>query len=322
MDDPLIWVRAVHFAATILVTGVVFFSVFISEPAFRKAGGDERVATAVRTWLARFVWIGSLATVVSGAAWLLFVAARMVDLPLVETFSGPAVLTVLTRTDFGRDWMVRLVLTVLLSGVLFPSIFNRLVKSRGTIFVVVLFAAGLVGTLAWAGHGAAGTGFNGSVHLTADILHLVAAAAWVGSLVPLAVLLGAAARSRDEFSARMAREAVLRFSTLGVVSVGMLLASGIINTLMLAGSVAALVGTDYGRLLLLKIALFVVMLTIAGVNRIVLTPRLVRAQSSSQYLLRQLRNNSLIEAAIGAIILVIVGVLGTLPPGIQELAAR
>jgi copper resistance protein D len=90
---------------------------------------------------------------------------------------------------------------------------------------------------------------------------------------------------------------------------------------MLVGSVASLVGTDYGRLLLLKIALFCVMLAIAGVNRIVLTPRLNAAHGGAQYLLRQLRINSVIEATIGMIILVIVGVLGTLPPGIQEHAA-
>jgi len=78
-----------------------------------------------------------------------------------------------------------------------------------------------------------------------------------------------------------AREAVLRLSTLGIVSVVTLVATGIINILMLVGSVAALVGTDYGRLLLVKIALFLVMLAIAGVNRLLLTPQRALALEAS-----------------------------------------
>jgi len=40
LDDPLIWVRAIHFAATLSVAGVVFFLFFIGEPAFRAADGQ------------------------------------------------------------------------------------------------------------------------------------------------------------------------------------------------------------------------------------------------------------------------------------------
>ena len=43
---------------------------------------------------------------------------------------------------------------------------------------------------------------------------------------------------------------------------------------MLVGSLQALIGTDYGRLLVLKIALFAGMLAIAAANRFVVTPRL------------------------------------------------
>jgi len=62
------------------------------------------------------------------------------------------------------------------------------------------------------------------------------------------------------------------------------------------------------------------MLSIAAVNRLRLTPRLVQHLDSigSHDALRQLRNNSLIEATVGAIILAVVGVLGTLPPGLDE----
>jgi hypothetical protein len=70
--------------------------------------------------------------------------------------------------------------------------------------------------------------------------------------------------------------------------------------------------------LLVKIALFLVMLAIAAVNRMRLTPRLVGGGAAASPALRQLRTNALIEAVIGALILLIVAVLGTLPPGRED----
>ena len=34
MDDPLVFARAVHFAATLSVTGVALFNVFVAQPVF------------------------------------------------------------------------------------------------------------------------------------------------------------------------------------------------------------------------------------------------------------------------------------------------
>ena len=51
MDDPLVYVRAVHFAATISVAGVAFFVVFVAEPAFRKSMPARRSSQIIRrTW--------------------------------------------------------------------------------------------------------------------------------------------------------------------------------------------------------------------------------------------------------------------------------
>jgi nitrogen fixation protein FixH len=108
----------------------------------------------------------------------------------------------------------------------------------------------------------------------------------------------------------------LRFSTLGIVSVATLLVTGLVNTWYLSGSIAALVGTDYGRLLLAKIALFFGMVAIAAVNRLWLTPQIVQNASiaTAQQGLRALRRNAAIEAAAGAVVIMIAAVLGTLPP--------
>ena len=70
--------------------------------------------------------------------------------------------------------------------------------------------------------------------------------------------------------------------------------TGVINTWNLVGSVGALFGTGYGRLLMVKVALFLMMLGIATVNRLQLSPRLEVDGTT-----RKLERNSLIEAGLG-----------------------
>jgi putative copper resistance protein D len=317
MDDPLIWWRAVHFAATTMVAGVVFFLAFVGEPAFAFAGKRADLPALVRSRLGAMAWVGLLLVVVSGAAWLVLLAQQISDGTLTAVLWDGIVWIVLTRTGFGTDWAVRLGFVVLLT-VSLPIGPARAGALRR--YVAVAAAAALVGALGFAGHAAAGAGIEGLVHLAADIVHLVAAAAWVGALVPLAMLLHAAGRDPDQPAMAVARKATQRFSATGVASVGALLVTGMVNTWVLAGSVAALLDTDYGRLLMAKIALFLVMVAVAAVNRRLLTPRLVQEfdPAAARGALRRLRNNSLAEAAIAAVILIIVGALGTLPPGLHD----
>ena len=159
----------------------------------------------------------------------------------------------------------------------------------------MLAAASLAGTLAWAGHGTGGAGLPGSIHLAADFLHLIAAAAWVGGLLPLAMMLTAAGKAS---SFGVARAASLRFSAYGIAAVGTLLLP-VRSILGISRAVSqALTATDYGHLLLVKIALFLVMVALATVNRLRLTPRLVEAagtrgmQDASRQLMVMSRSKS------------------------------
>jgi copper resistance protein D len=318
LDDPLIYVRAIHFAATLSVGGVAFFIVFIAEPAFRNAGSDTSTATMIRRRLAWIAWIGLLLTVVSGAVWLVVIAQSMSDRALADVFSDGLLWTVLLQTGFGRAWRDRFVLACLLGAMFVAFLSAWGVKSRWVKSVVVALAVALIGTLAWAGHAVGGPSVEGTVHPIADVVHLVAAAAWVGTLLPLALLLAAA--GRDGASLAIARTATVRFSTFGIGSVATLLVTGSINTWYLAGSVSALTETNYGRLLLAKIAVFLGMVAIAAVNRLRLTPRLARDARTAiaADALIQLRRNAAIEVAAGAIVIALVAVLGVTPPGLHE----
>jgi len=303
--DPIVYARAVHFAATIALAGVSFFVVFVV---------DARTMKALRRPLAVIAWISLAFALVSGAAWLVLTAASMSGQAAADAVAPDVLWAVLSRTDFGNDWLVRFALACATAAVLVPLLSSQNARPGWLQAAAAILSAAFVGALAWAGHAIGGQGLEGVLHPAADVLHLIAAAAWLGTLVPLALLLGLAANEAAALAT--ARAATLRFSTLGVIAVGTLLLSGIVNTWYLAGSIPALLGTDYGRLLLLKIALFLAMVAVAAINRLRLTPRLLddsnpAAAHDARW---KLRRNATVEASLGAVIIAIVAQLGVLPP--------
>ena len=179
--------------------------------------------------------------------------------------------------------------------------------------LALIAAVSLVASIALTGHAASTPDKLGYLHLASDALHLTAASAWVGGLLPLSLLLGAARRRKDWASFEL--DAVQRFSNLGIASVATLILSGFVNAWILVGSFRGLVVTGYGQLLMLKLAAFAAMLALGAFNRFVLTPRLALASDDArQDAHRALSRNTLIEIALGLSIFAMVGVLGTLHP--------
>jgi putative copper resistance protein D len=302
LTDPIVYVRAVHFAGTILAAGTVFFQLVVAEPAFAAAGdviypAMERLR---RQW-SWLVWFSLAVAVLSAAVWLVLLAAAIYGAPITEVWANGGVWTVATETRFGQVWSARLGLAVLLA-------LSLAARSRWS-FVPVVLAAGLLIAPAWTGHAGAAPGLAGQLHVVADALHLLAAGAWIGALLPLAMLLAAARSTEEAGWKNIVGGAIRRFSLLGIASVGVLLATGIVNTWYEVGSFASLVATAYGRLIVLKLGLFAAMVAIAAVNRFQLTPRLAAAGA-----VRKLQRNSLAEAALGFAAVLVVGFLGTMAP--------
>jgi copper resistance protein D len=305
--DPLTAVRAFHFAATAIVAGTAFFRHVIAEPVLRREpDGGVPAFTLLRSRLDATAAIALAAAFVSGVLWLPLEAAAISGLSLADVYAQNVIWTVLTETRFGHVCAVRSLIAILLALYLWAGREQR-GRQRGTLAVAL--AGSFLAALAWTGHAGAGTSWSADLHLAADTLHLLAAGAWIGGLVPLALTLASARSAGDETRARIAIGATARFSTLGLVSVGTLVSTGLVNTWFLAGSVASITGTDYGRLLMVKLALFAVMFSVATVNRIALAERLPDAAA-----IRQLRINCGVEFILGIAVIVIASTLGTLPP--------
>jgi len=310
IDCPLVVIRAIHFAATAVTVGALIFRAVVAEPALR----STPVAIAVvRSQIRLIASIGLAIAAATGLVWFQLQAVSMSGLPIGEAMTSDVLSTVLNETQFGLMSKVRFALAVILAACL---VYDRFAQAR---WLALGSALGFLAAIAWTGHAGSTPGEMGGLHLAADALHLIAAAGWIGGLVSLALLLAAGRRNKGLAWASLARRAVQRFSTLGIVSVGTLLATGVINAWILVGSIHALIVTGYGQLLMLKLVVFAMMLVFAAINRIWLTPRLGFSPENEPQLeaLRQLTRNSIIEIALGLTIFAIVGVLGTLHPAIH-----
>jgi len=296
--DPLIFVRAIHFVATVLACGTVSFIVLVAEPAapLKKAAGFA----ALRHRLVILIWIALAVAILSGAAWLVLLASDILGASIADVCLHGGVWPVLADTQFGLVWSGRLVLALLLGALVVQP------TMRG---LQLALAAALIALLALVGHAGATPGTAGRFHLASDMVHLLGAGAWLGGLPALVLLLARARRAAHPIWNGVAVIATRRFSTVGIFSVGALLATGVINSWNLLSGPRDLVTTDYGRLVALKIGLFASMVALAAVNRFYLTPRLPKLR-----VLRALERNTLAEILLGLCVLLFVSVLGTLPP--------
>jgi len=302
-NGAMIATRAVHFAATATVTGTLVFRAVVANPVLQS---QEAVAKPFRTQTLRVAWINLAVAVISGLTWVLLLTMSLSDEGLGEAVMSGALRDVLNLTQFGLISQIRLALAIALAICL---AFDRLAPAR---WLALGLALGLIIAIAWTGHAGSTPYRLGDLHLAADALHLIAAAAWIGGLPSLVLLLAAVRGNKALAGASVAQAAAQSFSTLGVVSVGTLLLSGIVNTWILVGSFRGLLFDGYGIVLMLKLAVFAAMLGFAAVNRFWLTPQL--AGSPDVAALRQLIRNSVIEIVLGFVIFAIVGVLGTLHP--------
>jgi copper transport protein len=135
--------------------------------------------------------------------------------------------------------------------------------------VLGVAAAGALFVHAQAGH-AETTSSVRLLNVADQWLHMLAAGVWVGGLVWL--LLGLRGLDR---AARAA--AVRRFSQLAFAAVTVIAVTGVLRAVPEVGSLAALVSTSFGVVLLLKAGLFVVLMGVAWRNRYRLVPRVVRS---------------------------------------------
>jgi len=304
IESLVVLARLVQYAGAAMLFGAPLFYLY-GLPA--DGPGAARTSAGTKG----LVVVAGLLTAI-GCGLALLAQTAMMTGALADALDPEALVMVATGTQFGVSVMTRAVAglaALAVAATLRPS--TRLWRASAGLGAVAL------ASFAWSGHGADGEGAAGLFKLAADVLHLLAAGVWLGALAAL-LLLALGARRAPTAVVQALHRALEGFSGVGSLVVAALVLTGLISSWFLVGPthILEMASTTWGAVLLAKLSVFVLMLSLAALNRFVLTPRLQRAIASLDpaSALAALRKSLLLEAAAGLSVLILVSWLGTLAP--------
>ncbi|MDX6538133.1 MAG: copper transport protein [Gaiellales bacterium] len=267
----LVGSRSVLLLALLAAVGLLAFRAVVVRP-LQVEGGNERALRSV--------------TVAAGAALLLALVAAPVYLVLAtaefslrpRTDLG-AIIPLVRDSSFGRSfsdlWAVLGLLALASALSLRLDRPGRPRRSGEALLAIV--GAGGCAAAALAFPGLAGHPSTTSpvgLMLALDWAHLAAASIWIGGLIGLLVL--AAATEPGRRVAALAA-VVPRFSRAAVVSVAVLLVTGIIASVVHLPTLSSLWQTSYGKAIVAKSVLLAFALVLGALNNLRSRPRLAAA---------------------------------------------
>jgi copper transport protein len=284
-------VRAVQFAAITLAIGVLASLLFAWMPALRETtGASEAWRTAAGAFAGRSRRLLAAAAIAG-------IASALVALPLqAATAEGASVWSALDRapdvlsTRFGVVWgvgaLLWLAVLTMAAGVrdAVPTLRPATVGATGLALAgtragTVALAVPVVALAFLPGLGGhAGTQSPEAVLLPANVLHVLAAGVWIGGIATLVLALPAATRRLDPPDRTPLLAAVVgRFSGTALVAVAVLVAAGVLQGVLELDAVEDLWTTGFGRAVLVKSALVLVLVGLGALNRRRTVPGLRRA---------------------------------------------
>jgi copper transport protein len=179
-------------------------------------------------------------------------------LPLSKMVS-PSVTREVLRTRFGEVYLLRLLILVFMAAPLVRRLFAPAALPRWWTAAGLATAVGLLVTPGLAGHAAAGSLV--ALAIPFDLVHLAGAAVWVGGLTMLGVAV--LIHRGDREGAGPLTTVAPRFSQWALISVLAIAVSGGFAAWRQIGSLSAVTTTTFGRLVLAKTIIFVVLIMVA-----------------------------------------------------------
>jgi putative copper resistance protein D len=283
-DAAAVCAKALTYAATLSAAGGIFFLSY----------NGNLLHEAQRSRIRRLVGALLVASALASCARILLSAASMSG-ELAGMFDSGLARMILGAGE-GRATGIRMVgLALAALAILFRSRL-RVLALTGAIIASISFAG--IGHVHALPASAAPSLLLG--------LHLLCAAFWLGALGPLLIA------ARDGNESQMALLAS-RFGKLALGAVALLLSVGLSLLWILIGDAAPFWDSDYGRMMVIKLLAVAVLLGIAAVNKLYLTPKLLNSHAKA---IIQLRRSIQAEMVSGALILLITATFTTVsgPP--------
>ena len=257
----------------------------------------KRLGQAIAASSNFLIVAASSLAVLSTVAWLPIEAA-MIRESWQSAVDRSTLSALLCDTAIGKAWLVRLALSLLLTAAL----------PWRSASVRVALSGFLLASLALTGHANMDEGTRGVLHIFNDALHLLAGGAWLGSLLALP---GCLVRLRDPAFCAEAKTALRRFSSAGHLAVALVIATGVVNSVLVLQRWPTDFTSTYQMLLVTKIAFVAGMTGLALMNRYIFVPRMLTQRDRA---IVQIRNGTYAELALGAGVLALVAFLGILDP--------
>ena len=273
-----------------MTLGGVLFIALLARPLSRRLAEPgcaiSRGCVRVTAWSALALALCQAATVALQAA----VLVGTVDLPVLDTLGA----------NFAIAGGVEMASAALI---------GLLLAARGTRAplppLLALAAVGL-GAATFTTHAAARLDHRGLL-LIVEALHQLGAAIWVGGLPCFLLALG---RVKDGVGWRLVGARFSRMSMAGVVCI---LVSGVTMSVFYIGDLSGFYGTAYGVMVGAKIAMFLMLLALGGMN-FLLVERLRRNPGTPVIRLKRFAE---VEAGIGFTIFFAAASLTSVPPAID-----
>jgi putative copper export protein/cytochrome c5 len=308
MSAALLAALWTHLAACVLLVGAFAMLLLAGFPGTPTERRWDRHVMRVSAALV-------LVAMLSGVGWLLARSALFENRPHAA-LELRAVSHAVLDTWPGLVWLARhgvlLVLAAFLALRVDASERRNWVAARAEPLLLAVLVLGLVSASSHAAAVSPGTWRAVAV----DSTHLVATGVWLGGLAGLALLLRVAAREDGADAQPYAVRAARRFSYVALLAMLALVVSGVMNAVTQVESVAALVGTTHGRLLMAKLAVLVPILVVAVENRTRLLPALSEtdATPAESTALRRLAAFVALEAGLALVLLALAAAMTLTTP--------
>jgi copper transport protein len=303
--------RGLEYAAIALGVGGFAFLLLVWMPALGAlvaGGGIASGGEAERRFLARLrlvLWVAAALGAVGAAAQIVLEGAEAAGISGFSALKWSIVEETL-GTHFGTVWGY-----AFLAWVVFAAALPLLLRHRRARFALAPPLVYLVLAPALGGH--ASTQSPIGLNFPVNVVHVGAMAIWLGGLATLLLVLPAATRALEPAARSCLLAAALgRFSRLALLMVAAILLTGLVQAYVYVRHFDDLFSTGYGRAVLAKFLLLLVVIGFAAYNRRRSVPALKRIAESGQ---TPGRTGVLLRRALRgevAVLLVVLGVTAAL----------
>jgi copper transport protein len=327
-------IRWLNYLAMAGLLGTIAFIVLVWRPTYIArqkdiGAGLNKMDVALELRAAQIAIINTIALFILACAFLFYQAATASESAVWNIVGNGALMTLLLQSRFGAIWWARILLILVVSAVIFMSyraLTRKARRPRLLYTALLVLSVAIMATTSLDAHAAAKQ--PAWLLVSLDVVHLICTGIWIGGLFCLVILLPAGIRLLNAHNGERVRvlaTLIPRFSVTAIVSVLLLIITGTIAALTEIPSFAALYESSYGRTLLVKLCLVVVLLALGAFHLLWVSPRM-RALAQQDNDTEQLENQAdkrlqerfkrsiRFEALFAVLLLIVVGLLTSLSP--------